>query len=155
MTLDISHEFYMRMAIEEARNGLAIDEVPVGAVLVDTSGEVIAKGFNRTIIDSDPTAHAEILVLREGAEKIRNYRLLNTILYATVEPCVMCMGAVIHARVSKVVFGAFDTKWGAAGSLYDFSTDKRLNHSPKIVPGVLADECRELIVSFFKNKRTK
>lgn len=143
----------MRIALEEARRARRIDEVPVGAVLVDESGDLVARACNRTIVDSDPTAHAEILVLRAAAEKLKNYRLLNTTLYVTIEPCLMCMGAVVHARVARVVYGAPDPKWGAAGSLYHFGLDPRLNHRPEVVAGVCEADCRELIQEFFRLKR--
>jgi tRNA(adenine34) deaminase len=143
----------MRIALEEARRAQQIDEVPVGAVLVDASGDLLATACNRTIANTDPTAHAEILALRSAAEKLKNYRLLNTTLYVTIEPCLMCMGAVVHARVARVVYGAPDPKWGAAGSLYHFGLDPRLNHRPEVVAGVCETECRELIQEFFRFKR--
>ena len=149
----LPHADYMRIALEEARRARQIDEVPVGAVLVDESGDLIAAACNRTIANADPTAHAEILTLRAAAEKLRNYRLLYTTLYVTIEPCLMCMGAVVHARVARVVFGAPDSKWGAAGSLYHFALDPRLNHRPEVVAGVCEIECRELIQEFFRLKR--
>ena len=144
----------MEMAIAEAEKAGQRDEVPVGAVVVGASGEVLAAACNLTISMADPTAHAEILALRQAARKVNNYRLLGTTLYVTVEPCVMCMGAVIHARMDQVVFGAPDPKWGAAGSLYMFSEDRRLNHSPEVVAGVCEARCRELIQNFFRQKRT-
>jgi tRNA(adenine34) deaminase len=143
----------MRIALEEARRAQQIDEVPVGAVLVDASGDLLATACNRTIANTDPTAHAEILALRSAAGKLKNYRLLNTTLYVTIEPCLMCMGAVVHARVARVVYGAPDPKWGAAGSLYHFGLDPRLNHRPEVVAGVCETECRELIQEFFRFKR--
>jgi len=148
------HADYMRIALEEARRAQQIDEVPVGAVLVDASGDLLATACNRTIANTDPTAHAEILALRSAAGKLKNYRLLNTTLYVTIEPCLMCMGAVVHARVARVVYGAPDPKWGAAGSLYHFGLDPRLNHRPEVVAGVCEAECRELIQEFFRFKRT-
>ena len=146
-------ETYMRLAIREAEKAWGRDEVPVGAVLVSESGEVFATGHNLTISHCDPTAHAEIIALRQACDKIQNYRLLNTTLYVTLEPCVMCMGALVHARVSRVVFGAWDAKWGAAGSLYDFAHDTRLNHAIEITSGVCEADCKELIRSFFFQKR--
>jgi tRNA(adenine34) deaminase len=145
----------MNLALEEAKRAGAEDEVPVGAVLVSEEGRVVSSGRNRVISLVDPTAHAEILSIRQAALRIGNYRLLNTTLYVTVEPCAMCMGAIIHARISRVVFGARDEKWGAAGSLYDFSKDDRFNHRPEIVGGVSEEECRELIRDFFRAKRKK
>ncbi len=143
----------MQIALQEARLAMEKDEVPVGAVLVHANGEVLARGHNQTITACDPTAHAEMLVLRYAAARAGNYRLLSTTLYVSIEPCVMCMGALIHARVAQVVFGAPDPKWGAAGSLYDFSHDRRLNHQPEIIGGICMDACRELIRTFFRAKR--
>jgi tRNA(adenine34) deaminase len=147
------HAHFMHLALEQARQAGRIDEVPVGAVLVSESGEILASACNRPITDNDPTAHAEILALRAGAEKLQNYRLLNTTLYVTIEPCLMCMGALLHARVARVVYGAPDPKWGAAGSLYNASQDPRLNHQLEVVSGVCEDECRELLQAFFRSKR--
>jgi tRNA(adenine34) deaminase len=149
----LSHEEYMRMALEQARKAAEIDEVPVGAVLVSASGEILAAAHNRTVAEQDPTAHAEILALRAAAGKLRNYRLLNTTLYVTIEPCVMCVGALVHARVARLVFGAPDPKWGAAGSLYNAATDPRLNHQVEVLPGVCAAECRDRMQAFFRSKR--
>ena len=144
----------MKAALTEARRAWAIQEVPVGSVLVSSSGEVLAAAHNRTIAEHDPSAHAEILALREAARKLQNYRLLNTTLYVTIEPCIMCMGAIVHARVARLVYGAADPKWGAAGSLYDLATDPRLNHQVEIVSGVCETECRRLIQDFFRCKRS-
>jgi tRNA(adenine34) deaminase len=149
----LAHKDYMKLSLEEARRARQINEVPVGAVLVAESGELLASAHNRTIIEHDPTAHAEILALRAAAGKLRNYRLLNTTLYVTVEPCVMCTGALVHARVGRLVFGALDPKWGGAGSLYNLAADPRLNHQIEVVAGVCAEECRELMQAFFRSKR--
>lgn len=143
----------MQMALELAAEAFNRQEVPVGALLVDSGGKVLASGFNETITACDPTAHAEMVVLRRAAAVLGNYRLLSTTLYVTVEPCVMCMGALIHARVGRIVFGAPDPKWGAAGSLYDFAGDPRLNHHPEIVSGVCLESCRHMIQTFFRSKR--
>jgi tRNA(adenine34) deaminase len=143
----------MQLAIEQAYLAQAKDEVPVGAVLIDQENRILAVGHNETISRCDPSAHAEMVVLRRAARRIENYRLLATTLYVTVEPCVMCMGAIIHARVAQVVFGAFDSKWGAGGSLYHFADDLRFNHRPEIVTGVCRDECRALMQAFFRRKR--
>jgi len=151
--MDERHEKFMKRAWHEAKKAGQKDEVPVGAVLVAESGDILAMTHNRTIELMDPVAHAEIMALREAAQKVMNYRLLSTTLYVTVEPCIMCMGAIVHARVSKVVFGVKDPKWGAAGSLYDFSEDSRLNHRPQIIEGVYEDECRALMQDFFRSKR--
>ena len=145
---------FMKLAIEEAKKAGQKAEVPVGAVLVAESGEILSLSHNQVITLADPTAHAEILVLRKAAQKVLNYRLLGTTLYVTIEPCIMCMGAIVHARVARVVFGAEDLKWGAAGSLYNFTEDVRLNHQPEIIQGVCQDECRELMQEFFRSKRT-
>ena len=149
----INHKENMELAIEEAKKAGKMNEVPVGCVIIDDDGHLIASAHNQTIAMSDPTAHAEILALRRACEERKNYRLLNTSLYVTVEPCVMCMGAIIHSRVSRIIYGAYDPKWGAAGSLYDFSRDKKLNHQPEIISGVCDEECRNLIQSFFRQRR--
>jgi tRNA(adenine34) deaminase len=151
--MDEQHKTFMALALAEAKKAGQIDEVPIGAVLVAESREVLSVAHNRTITATDPTAHAEITALREAARKLSNYRLLNTTLYVTVEPCIMCMGAIIHARVSRLVFGAADPKWGAAGSLYDLADDKRLNHRPEIISGVYQEECAALMQEFFRSKR--
>ncbi|MCF8053464.1 MAG: tRNA adenosine(34) deaminase TadA [Desulfobacterales bacterium] len=146
-------EKLMILALAEARTAAAAGEVPVGAVLASAEGQILAWARNRTIEFSDPTAHAEILALRQAAKKADNYRLTGTVLVSTIEPCMMCMGALVHARVGRIVYGAADDKWGAAGSLYDFSADPRLNHRIEVVSGVMAEECRSLIRNFFKNRR--
>ncbi len=151
----IDHKRYMQLAIDQAVSAGDKNEVPVGAVLVSSTGEVLAAAHNSVIEHSDPTAHAEIGVLRKYGRQISNYRLLNTTLYVTIEPCLMCMGAIIHARVARVVFGTGDAKWGAAGSLYNFAADSRLNHHTEVVSGVCKDTCRQLIQVFFRNRRNK
>jgi tRNA(adenine34) deaminase len=151
--MDSEHERYMQLALDEAFLAQQIDEVPVGAVLLDPSGRVLARTHNETITRCDPSAHAEILALRCAAEHIQNYRLLACSLYVTVEPCVMCMGAIIHARVGRVIYGAPDPKWGALGSLYDFAQDHRFNHRPEIVPGIYEEQCRKLMRAFFARRR--
>ena len=143
----------MQLALLEAEKAGQIDEVPIGAILASENGEILAATHNRPIRDNDPTAHAEILALRESCTIIKNYRLLNTILYVTIEPCVMCMGAIVHARVARVVYGASDPKWGAAGSLYNLAQESRLNHQVEIISGVCEAECRALIQDFFRKKR--
>ncbi|MFO7554648.1 MAG: tRNA adenosine(34) deaminase TadA [Desulfobacterales bacterium] len=145
---------FMKLAIKQAKKAGQKDEVPVGAVLVDDSGEILSVSHNQTIRLADPAGHAEILALREAAQKVLNYRLLGTTLYVTIEPCIMCMGAIVHARVARLVFGAQDPKWGGAGSLYNFAEDVRLNHRPEVIHGVCEDECRELIQEFFLSKRS-
>ena len=148
-----SDEKFMRLALVEAKKAGQMGEVPIGAILVSEDGQILSATHNRTIDLADPTAHAEILALREAALKINNYRLLNTTLYVTVEPCIMCMGAIVHARISKLVFGTGDPKWGAAGSLYNFAEDDRLNHRVAITKGVCQQECRRLMQEFFRGKR--
>jgi tRNA(adenine34) deaminase len=143
----------MKIALAEAEKGAEMGEVPVGAVLVSESGQILAASPNRTISLADPSAHAEILALRIACQKIKNYRLLNTTLYVTIEPCIMCMGAIIHARVGAVIYGAPDPKWGGAGSLYNLATDNRLNHHPEIMSGICENECRKIIQTFFRAKR--
>jgi tRNA(adenine34) deaminase len=147
------HMEFMKLALNEAKKAGQKSEVPIGAVLVAESGNILSASHNQTISLADPTAHAEIITLRKAAQKILNYRLLSTTLYVTIEPCIMCMGAIVHARVSRVVFGAHDPKWGAAGSLYNIAHDTRLNHRPEIIPGICEDECRTLIQDFFREKR--
>ena len=147
------HEHFMHLALLQAELAGAIDEVPVGALLVDADGQILAQDHNRTISRCDPSAHAEINVLRAAARELSNYRLLCTTLYVTIEPCAMCMGAIVHARVQTVVFGASDPKWGAAGSLYRIGQDGRLNHQVEIVPGICADRCRGMIQAFFRRRR--
>ncbi len=144
---------FMRQAILEAQQAAREDEVPVGAVLVDVNGAVLAKAYNQTILLCDPTAHAEILALRSAAKALGNHRLVGTLLYVTIEPCVMCMGALLHARVARIVYGARDPKWGAAGSCYELAADTRLNHVIDVRGGILEDECRQLIQAFFRDKR--
>ncbi len=148
-----THETFMALALEAAKKAGQIGEVPVGAVLVAQNGEILSAAHNQPVTLCDPTAHAEILAMREAAFKLGNYRLLNTTLYVTVEPCMMCMGAIVHARVARVVWGAGDPKWGAAGSLYNFAEDDRLNHRVEIIKGVCEDVCRTLMQDFFRAKR--
>ncbi len=143
----------MQLALAEAEKARQKDEVPIGAVLVSGKGDILASAHNQTISLSDPSAHAEILALRSAGNILRNYRLVGTILYVTLEPCVMCMGAIIHARLKKVVYGAQDPKWGAAGSLYNIAGDRRLNHQVEIISGVCAGECSAQIRKFFREKR--
>ncbi len=147
------HEVFMQMAIDQALAAEKIGEVPVGAVITGPDDQVLARDHNRTISSCDPSAHAEINVLRSASRRRQNYRLLSTILYVTVEPCAMCMGAIIHARVNTLVYGAADPKWGAAGSLYQIGQDSRLNHQVDIVKGICESRCREVIQAFFRDRR--
>ena len=147
-------EYFMKAALKAAKKAWENGEVPVGSVLVKDD-EIISTGQNSPITLNDPTAHAEIIALREGGEKLKNYRLIDTILYVTIEPCTMCMGAIMHARVKKLVFGTFDPRAGAAGSLFDFTIENKFNHNVEVKSGILEPECRELIQDFFKQKRSK
>ncbi len=149
----LDHEKHMRAAMAQARKGARAGEVPVGAVLIDAQGNILAQGHNQPIGRHDATAHAEIICLRRAGQIRANYRLLNTTLYVSIEPCVMCMGALIHARVARVVFGAADPKWGGAGSLFNLAQDARLNHRIEVIGGVCEEACRDLIQRFFKTKR--
>jgi len=145
-------EQFMQHALFLANKAEQEGEVPVGAVLVKDN-EIIGEGWNHPISKHDPTAHAEIMALRDAAEKIGNYRLPDTTLYVTLEPCVMCAGAIIHARVKKVVFGARDPKTGAAGSVFDVLGTDKLNHKVEVESGVLEKECAEKLTAFFKARR--
>jgi tRNA(adenine34) deaminase len=143
---------FMQMALEEARACAEAGEVPIGSVLVYRD-EILARGGNRTIRDCDPTAHAEIVVLREGARKLGNYRLTETTLYVTLEPCGMCAGAIVQARVPRVVYGADDPKGGAYRTCFEILTSPKLNHQVEVTPGVLAEEASSLLQSFFAARR--
>ena len=149
----MNHALFMQKALIEAERAAREDEVPVGAVLIAQDGTVLAEAHNRTVSLCDPTAHAEILALRAACEVVGNYRLLNTTLYVTVEPCIMCLGAMVHARVARIVFGTFDSKWGAAGSLFNYATDDRFNHRPEVITGICEETCKNLMQDFFRAKR--
>ena len=144
----------MRQALDQAHNAWALGEVPVGAVLV-RDGQVIATGFNQPIGTHDPTAHAEIMALRAGAALLGNYRLPGCELFVTLEPCAMCAGAMLHARLAKVVFGAADPKTGSAGSIVNLFDQEKLNHHTVLVGGVMADECGKLLKDFFTERRQR
>ena len=131
----------------------ALGEIPVGAVLVDDEGNILGEGWNLSIIENDPTAHAEIVALRNAAQNIQNYRLLNTTLYVTLEPCTMCAGAILHSRIKRLVFGASDYKTGAVGSRFHFFDDYKMNHTLEITSGVLAEKCGQKLSDFFKKRR--
>ena len=146
---------FMTHALEQAELAEALGEVPVGAVVVDAAGQVVATGFNRTIADHDPTAHAEIVALRNAAHRAQNYRLPGYSLYVTLEPCAMCMGAMIHARLARVVYGARDPKTGVCGSVIDLPGHTQLNHQTTVTGGILADTCGHILRAFFKKRRTK
>jgi tRNA(adenine34) deaminase len=145
-------EYWMRHALSLAKRAELLGEVPVGAVLV-LENKLIGEGWNQPIQGKDPTAHAEILAIRHGALALNNYRLIDTTLYVTLEPCAMCAGAMVHARIGRLVFGAFDPKTGAAGSVFNLLQDKRLNHQISIEGGVLAEPCGELLRDFFRSRR--
>jgi len=142
----------MRLALREAQRATEHDDVPIGAVLVH-EGEVLATGRNERELRQDPTAHAEALALREAAEKLGSWRVLDSVLYVTLEPCAMCAGAIVLARVPRVVFGAWDPKAGAAGSVLDVLAEPKLNHRPEVSGGLLAEECGALLSSFFAGRR--
>jgi len=146
-------EHFMHMAYDEAVRAAARDEVPVGAVVVDSNGTVVAREGNRSITDSDPTGHAEMAALRAAGRRLGNYRLPGCTLYVTLEPCVMCAGAMVHARLSRVVYGAADPKAGALRSCYRVGADGVLNHCFSVTAGVMADECSRLLKDFFRARR--
>ena len=148
----MNEEDYMRAALEQARAAGAADEVPVGAVVV-CGGEIVGRGFNQPIGRHDPTAHAEIMALRDAAARLGNYRLPGCELYVTLEPCAMCSGAIMHARIARVVFGARDPKTGVAGSVLDLFAEPRLNHHATVEGGLLADECGSMLSRFFAARR--
>ena len=151
---EIDHEPFMRAALGQARLAADAGEVPVGAVVV-VDGEVVAAGFNQPIGSHDPTAHAEVVAIRAAAARAGNYRLTGSTLYVTVEPCLMCVGALVHARVGTLVFGALEPKSGAIVSSVRAHESPGLNHAFEIVAGVLADDCREIIQQFFRGRRLK
>lgn len=151
--MDNTHEAFMRIALEEARKAARRDEVPVGAVLV-RNGKVIAKGRNCRENKKDPLGHAEIVAIRKGARRLGGWRLVGCTLYVTLEPCPMCMGAIINARIPAVVYGARDPKAGAAGSLYDLNEGK-LNHTTDMTEGILREECSMILKEYFAAKRRK
>jgi tRNA(adenine34) deaminase len=144
--------YFMRLALREAERALAHEDVPIGAVLV-RAGEVLAAAHNERELRGDPTAHAEILALREASRAVGSWRLLGCSLYVNLEPCAMCAGAIVLARVPRVVFGATDPKAGAAGSVLDVLCEPRLNHRPEVLPGVLAPACGQLLSGFFASRR--
>lgn len=149
---ELNHDVWMRHALTLAKRAWEEGEVPVGAVLVH-NGQVIGEGWNRPIGRHDPTAHAEIMALRQGGLVLQNYRLIDTTLYVTLEPCVMCAGAMVHSRIGQLVFGARDAKTGAAGSLIDVLHHPGMNHRVEITEGVLRDECAAMLSDFFRQRR--
>jgi len=148
------HTEFMRAAMAQAELARAAGEVPVGAVLV-VDGEIVGRGYNQPISANDPTAHAEVMALRDASLHLANYRLPGSTLYVTLEPCVMCCGAIMHARVEQVVFGARDPKTGAAGSIIDLFAEARLNHHAETLGGVMAEECGAMLSKFFAERRAK
>ncbi|MBI5484784.1 MAG: tRNA adenosine(34) deaminase TadA [Deltaproteobacteria bacterium] len=149
-----THQYWMKRAIAEAGKAEAKDEVPIGCVIV-RGGKIIARGHNLRESSQDPTAHAELIAIKKAARKLGSWRLLDTTLYVTLEPCSMCMGAIILARIPTVVFGCHDPNGGAAGSLYDLSNDSRLNHSVELFPQILENDCSRLLSDFFAELRRR
>ncbi len=153
-SIEDSDQHWMQAAIQLAQKAEELGEVPVGAIIVKDN-VLISEGFNQPISQHDPTSHAEIMALRNAAQNLKNYRLPNTTLYVTLEPCAMCAGAIIHARVERVVLGTFDPKGGAAGSIFSILGTDKLNHEVDVTGGVLETECADLLKAFFKSKRKK
>jgi tRNA(adenine34) deaminase len=151
MQAELDRQF-MQQALDQAKLAAAAGEVPVGAVLV-RDGQVISTGFNRPITNSDPSAHAEMMALRAAAQSESNYRLPGTTLYVTLEPCTMCAGAMLHARVGRVVFGSPDPKTGAAGSVLNVFSEKQINHQTQVEGGIMSEECGQVLRDFFKGRR--
>jgi len=145
--------FFMKEALEEAKKALAEDEIPVGAVIVDSQGKIIGKGRNQMLKLNDPTAHAEILAIKEACKNLGNYRLIGCKIYVTLEPCPMCAYALVLARVEELIFATRDEKTGACGSIYNIVQNPKLNHQIKVKDGLLKDEAKTLLKNFFKSKR--
>ena len=152
-TAPLDHEHFMGLALQEAERAYSRSEVPVGAVVVGSHGEVLGRGCNAPVSLVDPTAHAEILALREASRKMGNYRLVDATLYVTLEPCPMCLGAILHARVRRLVFGAADPKGGAAGGVVDLTRVPAFNHYVEVTGGVREEECAGLLRRFFQERR--
>lgn len=146
-------EYWMNRSIEQAMAAAAIGEVPVGAVIVDADGHELAAASNRTIVDSDPTGHAEMIALRLAGKSINNYRLVGSTVYSTIEPCAMCAGALVNARIARLVFGAHDLRFGAVETHFQLCTSEKLNHRIEITSGILEPECRQLMQEFFRKRR--
>ena len=147
-------EYFMREALSMARSAECLGEVPVGAIVV-RDGQIVGRGFNSPIGENDPTAHAEIAALRDAARHLQNYRLPGCELFVTLEPCAMCAGAILHSRISRVVYGARDLKTGVHGSVVDLFAVERLNHHTEVIGGILAEECGQLLADFFAQRRAK
>lgn len=152
MTKEQWDRHFMKIALQLAQDAARLGEAPVGALVV-CNGEIIGQGFNRIECNKDPTAHAELIAMREAGQRNGDWRLRGATLYATLEPCIMCAAAALHARVARVVFGAYDERWGGLGSLFDLAHDPRLNHQTEVVAGVLAEESAELCRVFFDGIR--
>lgn len=152
MDESVIHTRFMQLAIEQAKVAESLGEVPVGAIIVK-DGEVIAAAHNQPIGLHDPSAHAEIQVMRKAAKILANYRLVDCTLYVTLEPCVMCAGAIQHARIGQLVYGAHDPKTGACGSVVNLMTEEKLNHHTEVIAGILAEPCGEMLSKFFKRRR--
>ena len=152
MTWSDADTGFMKAALAEAKVAATAGEIPVGAVLV-RNGEIVARGLNRPVQDNDPTAHAEVMAIRAAATEERNYRLADSTLYVTLEPCPMCVGAMLHARIGRLVFGAYDPKAGAAGSVIDLCDDRRFNHRIEVNGGLLEEQCAALLQDFFAKRR--
>lgn len=150
----ILHELFMAEALIEAEKAYNMGEVPIGAVVVK-DGHIIGRGHNLREAKKDPTLHAEIIAIREAAAFLGGWRLIGCDIYVTIEPCPMCAGAMIQGRIDRLIFGALDAKSGCAGSLYNLPEDKRFNHRLKVIPGIMADECRTIMQSFFRARRSK
>lgn len=146
-------EFWMRHALMLAKRAELENEIPVGAVIIDENNQIIGEGFNQSISTHNPTAHAEIMAIEQAGKYLNNYRLVNTTLYVTLEPCIMCAGAIIHGRIKRIVYGTSDFKTGAAGSFIDILAYQGINHYADVTGGILADECSVLLSNFFKKRR--
>jgi len=146
---------WMLLALDQAAQANELDEVPIGACIVDENDDLLSSAFNRTISDNDPTAHAEILALRAAAQKIGNYRLVGSTVYTTIEPCAMCAGALVNARVKRLVYGAHDERFGAVRTHFGIGIIEILNHRLDVLSGVLEDECREIMQDFFRRRRAE
>jgi len=154
VTIDngLDRDYFMEIALKEAEGALVDGEVPVGAVVV-CKGEILGRGRNRVIVENDPTAHAEIVAIRDATKRLGNYRLTNADLFVTIEPCIMCAGAILHARLRRLIYGAVDVKGGAVDSLYKLLGNNRLNHTVEVTGGVLEERARGLIQKFFSERR--
>lgn len=146
-------EYFMRVALSQAHLARSLGEIPVGAVLVDEQGNIVGTGCNRTLTNADPSCHAEIMALRDAGQKLQAMRLVNLTMYVTLEPCIMCTGALIHSRIKRLVFGAYDYKTGACGSMFNTLQDRRHNHYIEKTGGVLLSECAKVLQDFFKERR--